>query len=244
MYQRVMLKLSGQALAGGTSDVFHGPSIEYIAGEIIALANNGIQVAAMVGGGNVFRGKVSEKWNIERAEADNIGMLGTIANGLMLRGAIESLSDLQPRVMSALAIPSVAEPYIRRRALHHLEKGQIIILVGGIGEPLVTTDYPSVQRAIELKCDAVLAAKNGVDGVYSSDPKVDADAALYEAISYTEAIAKNLSFMDAGALVLTRAHSLPTHVFNFDAKGCAQRICNGEVVGTYLNSGIDTRQQS
>jgi uridylate kinase len=175
-YQRIMIKLSGGAMAGDGKSIFDQHSIEHIVDQVLSAVELGAQVAIMVGGGNIFRGNFANQWSIERAEADSMGMLGTIINGVMLRAAINAKSDIDVRVMTAIQINSIAEPYIRLRANRHLEKGSIVILVGGIGQPYVTTDYPSVQRALELRCDAILAAKHGVDGVYTADPKLDKSA--------------------------------------------------------------------
>ncbi len=161
-YKRVLLKLSGGALAGESNFGFSTERLEHISSELLSLTEIGVQVCVVVGGGNIFRGKMAELWGIERAEADNIGTLATVINSLMLRGVLTSKTDRQVRVMTAVPINAVAEPYIRLRAIHHLEKGYIVIFAGGNGQPYVTTDYPSVQRAIETRCDAILVAKHGI----------------------------------------------------------------------------------
>jgi len=241
-YGRVLLKLSGEALSGGRKDdILDHDAIAHIVQEILTVRELGVEIAIVVGGGNIFRGTISRHWQIERAEADNMGMLGTVINGVMLRAALNAASKFEVRLMSAINIPEICEPYIRLRADRHLAKGSIVVLTGGIGQPFVTTDYPSVQRAIELRCDAVLAAKNGVDGVFTADPRVDPSAQLYESVSYDEAIARHLRVMDLQALVLARDHGMPIHMFNFDRHGVMRRLCQGEDLGTYLANDTPTR---
>ncbi|HYE01576.1 MAG TPA: UMP kinase [Alphaproteobacteria bacterium] len=235
-YKRVMLKLSGGAIAGRSKDIFDDQAIEHIVREIVAIRDLGTEIAIVIGGGNIFRGNVADKWRIERAEADNIGMLGTVINGVMLRAALQAKCDYEVRVMSAVPIPSMAEPYIRLKAQRHLEKGSIVVLVGGIGQPFVTTDYPSVQRSIELRCQALLAAKHGVDGVYTADPKKDESAKRYRTLAFEDVIRHDLRAMDQGALLLARDHGLPVHVFDFDRADCMKRIVLGEDVGTYIDN--------
>ena len=188
-YRRVVVKLSGEALAGSGSSGVDPASLSRVAEEVLSVHDLGVQVAVVVGGGNYFRGRMAEGWGISRAEADNIGMLGTIMNALMLRGALTARTDTDVRVMTAVPIHSVAEPFIRLRAMHHLERGMIVLLAGGIGQPYVTTDYPAVQRALELDADALLVAKRGVDGVYDSDPHLNPDAVRFTRLTYDEALA-------------------------------------------------------
>ncbi|MEZ4235581.1 MAG: UMP kinase [Myxococcota bacterium] len=236
-YQRVLLKLSGAAMGGGPERTFSREAIEHIVHQVKALQVLGVEVVLVVGGGNIFRGNLAPEWNIEQAEADNMGMLGTVINGVLLRAALAA-ADLEVRLMTAMPIPSVAEPYIRLRAVRHLEKGRVVILSGGIGQPYVTTDYPAAQRALETRCDAVLAAKHGVDGVYDSDPRKNPAARRYATLSSDDAIRRDLRAMDQSALILARDHRLPVHLFNFDQDGAAARICTGEDVGTLV--GFDT----
>lgn len=233
-YKRIMIKLSGGAMAGSGQSIFDQEAIEHIVDQILSAVELGCEVSVMVGGGNIFRGNVAAKWNIERAEADNMGMLGTVINGVMLRAAINARVDTDVRVMTAISINQMAEPYIRLRASRHLDKGSIVILVGGIGQPYVTTDYPAVQRALEIRCDAILAAKHGVDGVFTEDPKRNPRAKRYQSLSYDDVIAQDLRVMDQSAMLLARDHDLPIHLFNFDKPGCIRRICLGEDVGTYI----------
>ncbi len=233
-YERVVLKLSGEALAGTTGWGVDPPSLGHLADEVLAVRDLGIQVAVVVGGGNYFRGRMAEGWGIGRAEADNIGMLGTVMNALMLRGALTARSDADVRVMTAVPIQSVAEPFIRLRAISHLSKGSVVILGGGIGQPYVTTDYPSVQRALEVEASALLVAKRGVDGVYDSDPNSNARAVRYQRLAYDDAIRLGIEVMDVSAFVLAKEHGLTTHIFDVAADGAMRRICEGEDVGTLV----------
>ncbi|MET1007037.1 MAG: uridine monophosphate kinase, partial [Propionibacteriaceae bacterium] len=189
----------------------------------------------VVGGGNYFRGRMAEGWGIGRAEADNIGMLGTVMNALMLRGALTARTAADVRVMTAMPIQSVAEPFIRLRAISHLERGLIVVLAGGIGQPYVTTDYPSVQRALELEADALLVAKRGVDGVYDSDPHDNPDAIRYTTLTYDDALANKIKVMDTSAFVLAGEQRLTMHIFDVAAQGPMRRICLGEDVGTLVS---------
>ncbi|GGH81414.1 uridylate kinase [Pullulanibacillus pueri] len=234
-YKRVLVKLSGGALADNNGNSFGTLNLEHIANEILTLVNDGVEVAIVVGGGNIFRGSLAEAWGIDRVEADNIGTLGTIINSLMLRGVLKSKTDHDVRVMSSIPIPAVAEPYIRLRAVHHLEKGYIVIFGGGNGQPFVTTDYPSVQRAVETMSDAILVAKQGVDGVYTSDPKHDPEAKMYRRLYYNDVITNNIKVMDQSALLLARDYQMPVHLFNFDESGTMGRICKGEHRGTLIS---------
>lgn len=234
-YARVVIKMSGGAFAGAADWGFDRVAIDALAREILSLAHAGIQVAVMVGGGNIFRGRIADQWGIERVEADNIGMTATVLNSLMLRAAIKAQSpDSEVRVMSAIPMAAFAEPFIRLRAIRHLEKGYIVIFAAGTGQPLVTTDYPAVQRAIEINAEAILAAKQGTEGVYTADPNAAPDARRYEAISYDDVVAKELTVMDQSAFLLARDHAIPIHVFNSNRPNAMRDICRGEAVGTYI----------
>lgn len=234
-YNRVILKLSGGALAGDDGFGFEAEKLEHLVTEILTLSELGVGVGVVIGGGNILRGRDAEVWGVERTEADNIGMLGTVINGLMLRGALQSRSDRTVRVMTAVPIPSVAEPYIRLKAVEHLKKGYLVIFAGGNGQPFVTTDYPSVQRALELGCDALLVAKSGVSGVFDRDPNRYPDARLFSELSFDEAISQDLRVMDPAAFILARDHKLPLHVFNIDKAGAAADICRGQDEGTLVH---------
>ena len=239
-YKRILLKLSGGALGGANNENFNKEKLENITDQIIAARNAGVEVAVLVGGGNIFRGRTAEEWNIERVEADNIGMMATIINSLMLRGAISSKTDYDVRVMTSIPVPSVAEPYLRLKAKKHLDKGRIIIFGGGLGQPFVTTDYPSVQRAIEINADIVLMAKSGTNGVYTADPKKDPNAKRYKNIKYDDVIEQNLQVADQSAFVLARDYKMPLYVFDFDEKDAITKVCNGEIIGTYVGENCET----
>jgi uridylate kinase len=233
-YRRVVVKLSGEALAGAAGTGADPASLARVADEVLSVHELGVQVAVVVGGGNYFRGRMADGWGISRAEADNIGMLGTVMNALMLRGALTARTEADVRVMTAVPIHSVAEPFIRLRAVHHLERGMIVVLAGGIGQPYVTTDYPAVQRALELDADALLVAKHGVDGVYDADPKHNPDAKRYTSLTYDEAIAAGVRIMDTSAFVLANEQSLTMHVFDVGAVGVMRGICEGLELGTRI----------
>jgi uridylate kinase len=238
-YKRVLVKLSGGALAGEKDWGFSPNALNHIADEVLKLRNLDIQVSVVVGGGNIFRGELGEEWGIERAEADNIGMMATVTNSLMLRGVLKARGNIDVRVMTAIPIDTVAEPFIRLRAIRHLEHGYIVILAAGTGNPYVTTDYPSVQRALELRAEALLAAKNGIDGIYTADPHRDPSAQRFMQLNYDTVIQKNLRALDQSAVLLARDHKLPIHVFDFDMPGTMCRICQGEDVGTLISHNGD-----
>jgi uridylate kinase len=235
-YRRVVVKLSGEALAGASGTGADPASLARVADEVLSLHEIGVQVAVVVGGGNYFRGRMAEGWGISRAEADNIGMLATVMNALMLRGALTARTDADVRVMTAMPITSVAEPFIRLRAANHLARNKIVVLAGGIGQPYVTTDYPAVQRALELDADALLVAKHGVDGVYNCDPKTNPDAVKYTTLTYDEAIAADIRVMDTSAFVLANEQGLTMHVFDVAAVGVMRGICEGEELGTCITA--------
>ncbi|MBR7834738.1 UMP kinase [Actinospica durhamensis] len=235
-YSRVVIKLSGEALAGDAGTGTDPASLARLAAELLAVQRLGIELGVVVGGGNYFRGRMSEGWGIGRAEADNIGMLGTVMNALMLRGALTGLGAGDVRVMSAIPMQSVAEPFIRLRADRHLRRGLIVVLAGGIGQPYVTTDYPSVQRALELEADALLVAKRGTDGVYDRDPNLDPTAKRFTNLTHEEAVAARVKIMDESAFVLASEQKLRMHIFDIAAPGAMRRICQGEDVGTLITT--------
>ncbi|WP_436718293.1 UMP kinase [Rossellomorea marisflavi] len=235
MYKKVLIKLSGGALASKDGESFGVENLEHITNEIISLTETGVEVAVVVGGGNIFRGNLSGQWGIDRVEADNIGTLGTIINSLMLRGVLKGKTDKEVRVMTSVPAPSVAEPYIRLKAMNHLDKGYIVIFGGGNGQPFVTTDYPSVQRAVEMNCDAIFVAKQGVNGVYTSDPNRDKDAKMYSQLNYNDVIQNNIKVMDQSALLLARDFNLPVHIFDFNEAGIMKRLSAGKQIGTLIN---------
>ncbi|MCR8631761.1 UMP kinase [Paenibacillus radicis (ex Xue et al. 2023)] len=236
-YKRILIKLSGGAVAGSNEFGFDPARLEHIAKEILSVIEMGIEVSIVIGGGNIFRGNMADYWGIERAEADNIGTLATVINSLMLRGVLKQKTGKEVRVMSSIPVSAVAEPYIRLRAIHHLEKGYIVIFAGGNGQPYVTTDYPSVQRALEVNCDAILVAKQGVDGVMDGDPRTNPHANTYVSLPYNEVLNKNLKVMDQSAFILARDFKLPVFVFNFDKTGAMKAICEGQTEGTAIFDG-------
>ncbi|WP_206185136.1 UMP kinase [Thermoactinospora rubra] len=233
-----MVKLSGEALADGTGSGTDPSSLDRMADEILSVHDLGVQIAVVIGGGNYFRGRMAQGWGIRRAEADNIGMLGTVMNALMLRGVLTARTETDVRVMTAIPMQSVAEPFIRLRADRHLRRGLIVLLAGGIGQPYVTTDYPAVQRALELDADALLVAKHGVDGVYDSDPRTNPGARRYSRLTYREALSAGIRVMDESAFVLANEQRLLMHVFDVKAKGAMRAICEGEDIGTLIASEI------
>jgi uridylate kinase len=235
-YQRVVLKLSGEALAGPDGWGVDPSRLSHLADEVLAVHGLSVQVAVVVGGGNYFRGRMADGWGIGRPEADNIGMLGTVMNALMLRGALTARTDTDIRVMTAMPMQSVAEPFIRLRAISHLEQGRIVVLAGGIGQPYVTTDYASVQRALELEADALLVAKRDIDAVYDKDPNVHTDARRYDRLTYAEAISQGIRVMDTSAFILAGEQDLTMHVLDVAEQGLMRRICTGENVGTLITT--------
>jgi uridylate kinase len=232
-----VIKLSGEALAGPSDWGVDPASLGQLADELFSVHKLGVELAVVIGGGNYFRGRMADGWGIGRAEADNIGMLGTVMNALMLRGVLTARSESDVRVMTAIPMQTVAEPFIRLRAERHLRRGLIVLLAGGIGQPYVTTDYPSVQRALELDADALLVAKRGVDGVYDTDPNVDPGAKRFTNLTYREALAAGVKVMDESAFVLANQHDLIMHIFDVAAVGAMSAICQGEDIGTRITAG-------
>lgn len=239
-FKRILLKLSGGALVGKNNESFDKEKLDAITDQIIAAKNNGIEVAIVIGGGNIFRGKTAEEWKMERADADNIGMMATIINSLMLKGALDSKIKDQTVVMNSIPIPLVGEQYIRRDARKLIDDGKILIFGGGMGHPFITTDYGSVQRAIETKCDVVLMAKSGTNGVYTADPRKDKEAKRFKYLNYEDAINSNLQVADLSAFVLAREFKMPLYVFDFDEKDAVSKVCNGEEIGTYVGEECKT----
>jgi uridylate kinase len=234
-YRRVVVKLSGRAFAGAADFGLENEALGYVADQLIAARSLGVEEAVVVGGGNFFRGNVADDWAIERAEADNIGMLGTVMNGILMRGVLKHRGLEDVRLMTALPMQSMAEPFIRLRAISHLEQERLVLLACGIGQPYVTTDYASVQRAIELRADAILLAKHGTDGIYDRDPRLHPDARRYDSLGYNDVLERDLRVMDQTAIVLARDYGLPLHVFDFDERDAISAICHGENRGTYIS---------
>ncbi|MGB3186321.1 MAG: UMP kinase [Ornithinimicrobium sp.] len=241
--RRVLLKLSGEAFGGGTigvdPDVVRG-----IAQQIAAAAREGVQVAVVIGGGNFFRGAQLQQRGMERARADYMGMLGTVMNCLALQDFLEK-EGIATRVQTAIAMGQVAEPYIPRRAIRHLEKGRVVIFGAGAGMPYFSTDTVSAQRALEIKCDAVLMSKHGVDGVYTSDPRTDPTAIKLDTLTFEEALTQNLRVVDAAAFSLCMDNALPMLVFGMDTSadsepeyaGSIYHAIIGEKIGTLVTEG-------
>ncbi len=234
-YKRILLKLSGEALLGDREFGIDGAVISRIAEELKEIYELGVEAGIVIGGGNIFRGVAGEKQGMDRARADYMGMLATLINSLALLDALEN-RGIPCRVMSALEVIKVAEPYIREKALKHLEKGRVLILACGTGNPFFTTDTAAVLRALELKTQVLFKATK-VDGVYDKDPLKNPEAKKYEKLSFQEAIEKNLKIMDATAFSLARDHDLPILVFNLLQQGNIKKAVLGEKVGTLITKG-------
>ncbi len=235
-YERVLLKLSGEALMGDAPYGIDPAVAKSIARQIREVVELEVQIAVVIGGGNIWRGLAASSKGMDRATADYMGMVATVLNGLALQDALEK-ANVHTRVMTAIEMHEVAEPYIRRRAIRHMEKGRVVILAAGTGNPYFTTDTAAALRALELDADVLLMAKNQVDGVYSDDPHVNADARRYRQISHQEALERNLRVMDASALALCRDNNLPIFVFNMSQSGAIVRAVLGDPVGTLVTAG-------
>lgn len=228
-----MLKLSGEALSKeGMGQGIHQPTLYKIAQDIAAVSKQGIQIVVVVGGGNIWRYRDTSDSGIERTASDTMGMLATIMNGVALQAALESLGTFS-RVASAIQVPQVAEPYIRRRVIRHLEKNRVVICAGGTGNPFFTTDSAAALRALELNCEVVLKATN-VEGVYDKDPNKNSDAKLYKTVSFQEVLEKHLNVMDQSAFSLCQDQNLPIRVFNFNVEGNLMKAAMGEDIGTLV----------
>ncbi len=230
-YRRLVIKLSGGQLAGESGFGINPTAIANIAQELREVHELGTQLAVVIGGGNVIRGITAAAQGLDRASADYMGMLAGVINGLALQDALEKVG-LRTRLQSALEIQSVAEPYIRRRAVRHLEKGRIVVFAGGTGNPYFSTDTAAALRAAEIDADIILMAKQGVDGVYDDDPKKNPKARRFDRLRFDEAIQKNLRVMDQTALALCRENNLPLIVFDMGVRGNIRKIAAGETVGT------------
>jgi uridylate kinase len=233
-FKRVLLKLSGEALSGDQSFGIDQERIESLADEIVAVHGSGVEVAIVVGGGNIIRGMERAADGMDRATADYAGMLASVLNSLTVQDALER-RGVPTRVLSALTVEEVAEPYIRRRAMRHLEKGRIVIFAGGTGNPFFTTDTAAALRALEIGAEAILMAKNAVDGVYDGDPRVDRDAAFIPELTHLEAIERGLKVMDTTALSLCMDNAVPILVFALE-EGTIGRVTRGERVGTIIST--------
>ena len=235
-FSRVLLKLSGEALLGKLEYGTDPERIERITRQVAAVAARGVEISVVVGAGNIYRGLEGAAAGMDRATADYMGMLATVLNALTLQDALEK-AGAHTRVMSAISVTEVAEPYIRRRAMRHLEKGRIVIFAAGTGNPFFTTDTAAALRALEIRAEAILMAKHGVEGVYDADPSQVAEARFIPEITHREAIERNLRVMDSTALSLCMDNELPIYVFNMADEQNVDRIVSGERVGTLVSNG-------
>ena len=234
-YNRVLLKLSGEVFGGGKVGV-DPDVVQNIAREIAAVSKVGVQIAVVTGGGNFFRGAELQQRGMDRVRADYMGMLGIVMNCLALQDFLEKMG-VETRVQTAITMGQIAEPYIPRRAIRHLEKGRVVIFGAGMGMPFFSTDTVAVQRALESKCDVVLVAKSGVDGVYTADPRLDPTAEKFDQLTYADAMARGLRIMDQTAFALCGENKLPMVVFGMAPEGNILRIVRGEKIGTLVSAG-------
>src|SRR5579883_164129 len=232
-FRRILLKLSGEVLAGGAPFGIDPSRVKELASEVVEVAAAGVQVGVVVGGGNIFRGVAAAALNMDRVTADHMGMLATVINSLALSDALEQMGH-PTRVMSAIEMHEVCEPYIRRRAIRHLEKGRIVIFAAGTSNPYFSTDTAATLRALEIKAD-VIAKATRVDGVYDKDPLKHADAVKFEKITYLEVLSRGLGVMDATSIAMCRDNRLPIVVFNLNHHGNIMRMTTGEAVGTLIH---------
>ncbi len=235
-YKRVLLKLSGEALKGNSNSILDSDNISEVSKAIKLMVERDVEVAVVVGAGNIWRGKLAESIGIDRSQADYMGMLGTIINALALQSSLQN-QGIDARVMTAIEMDRIAEKYIQRRAIHHLEQKKVVIFGGGTGNPFFTTDTTAALRALETNCDAILMAKNGVDGVYSADPKKDKDAVLFKELTYKDLLQKNLSVMDNTAVSLCMNSNIELKVFSMQDTSNFTKILDGENIGTTIKRG-------
>ena len=235
-YSRIVLKMSGESFKGRLEFGIDADTLQYISNEIKSIAEMGVEVGVVVGGGNIWRGADHEKRGMDRSTADFAGMLATIMNALALQDALES-TNVTVRTQSAITMPSVAEPYIRRRAIRHLEKGRVVLFAGGTGNPYMTTDTAAALRALEIGAGALIMAKNGIDGVYDADPLENKAAKKYDRLTHHEALSQRLQALDSTALSLCMDNNLPIVVFDIFKPGNLPAILSGEHVGTLIVDG-------
>lgn len=233
LYKRILLKLSGEALMGDNSHGIDPDRIQLYCREISSLVKTGVEIAIVIGGGNIFRGVSAASKGIDRVQADYMGMLATVINGLALQSSLEGMG-IQTRLQTALKMEAIAEPYIKRRAVRHLEKKRVVIFSAGTGNPFFTTDSAAVLRAIEINADVILKGTR-VDGVYNLDPEKNKNAVKFDKISFDEAITKNLKIMDSTAFTLSKENNLPIIVFNMNKPGNLNKIIEGKQIGTIVN---------
>ncbi len=234
-YRRVMLKLSGEAFKGTTAYGIDAPTVARVAKQVKQVVGMGVEVAVVVGAGNIWRGATAAEAGIDRVTADYAGMLATVINALSLQDALEK-ENVVTRTQSAIVIEQVAEPYLRRRAIRHLEKGRVVILAGGTGNPYMSTDTAAALRAIEVEADVLLMSKHNVDGVYSADPRRDPTARKFDHLTYLETLNMQLEVMDSTALSLCLENKLPIIVFDLEAERNLERVITGEAIGTLITS--------
>lgn len=232
-YKRVLYKLSGEALAGGKGFGIDSEVVTKITSQIVEVVKKGVEVAIVVGGGNIWRGKTGEELGMERATADSMGMLATVMNSLALQDALEQ-KGVDTRVLTSVEMKEMAEPYIRRRAIRHLEKGRVAIFAAGIGNPYFSTDTTAALRAKEIGAEAILMGKNGVDGVYSADPKLDSTATKYDKLSYMDIMNKGLTIMDSTAITFCMDNHLPIIVFSIDEAENIVKVVSDSNLGTTI----------
>ncbi len=238
VFKRVVLKLSGEALAGPQGFGIDSNTITSIAEQVKSIHALGVEVAVVCGGGNIWRGIAGSEKGIDRATADYMGMLATVMNSLALQDALENVG-VPTRVQSSITMQQVAEPYIRRRAMRHLEKGRVVIFAAGTGNPFFSTDTTAALRAAEIEAEVILMAKNKVDGVYSADPFKDSSAVKYESLTYMEVLSKNLGVMDSTASSLCMDNNIPLIVFSITEEGNIRRVVLGEKIGTIVKGSVD-----
>ena len=232
-YKRVLYKLSGEALAGGKGFGIDSEVVNKITSQIVEVVKQGVEVAIVVGGGNIWRGKTGEELGMERATADSMGMLATVMNSLALQDSLEQ-KGVDTRVLTSVEMKAMAEPYIRRRAIRHLEKGRVAIFAAGIGNPYFSTDTTAALRAKEIGAEAILMGKNGVDGVYSADPKLDCTATKYDKLSYMDIMNKGLTIMDSTAITFCMDNHLPIIVFSIDEADNIVKVVSDSNLGTII----------
>ncbi|MBC5635992.1 UMP kinase [Ornithinibacillus sp. BX22] len=232
-YRRIVLKLSGEALSGTQGYGIEPKIIQSIAEQVKDVVSLGVEVAIVVGGGNIWRGKVGSEMGMDRATADYMGMLATVMNSLALQDALETI-DIPTRVQTSIEMRQVAEPYIRRKAIRHLEKKRVVIFAAGTGNPYFSTDTTAALRAAEIEAEVILMAKNNVDGVYSDDPRLNKDAKKYENISYMEMLNEGLGVMDSTASTLCMENDIPLIVFSITEEGNIKKVVQGETIGTII----------
>ncbi|HGA3197306.1 TPA: UMP kinase [Streptococcus agalactiae] len=234
-YQRILIKLSGEALAGDKGVGIDIPTVQSIAKEIAEVHNSGVQIALVIGGGNLWRGEPAAEAGIDRVQADYTGMLGTVMNALVMADSLQQYG-VDTRVQTAIPMQTVAEPYVRGRALRHLEKNRIVVFGAGIGSPYFSTDTTAALRAAEIEAEAILMAKNGVDGVYNADPKKDANAVKFDELTHVEVIKRGLKIMDATASTISMDNDIDLVVFNMNETGNIKRVVLGEQIGTTVSN--------